>query len=221
MKLEPSKTDLFIPTNQKYPPTDVNMDKFQSIYDSELQKVFVHSELTDAVHVKDSDLAQELLAQEWSNELDGYLTEKTRRQYLENIPIRKLQAENSSNITKEEAIRDLRENGDTPFLFRKYMLEYWKKTTAEWEQSWNPLSDDQRYRILIECGRHLKTIMKWDHDGFEFPFNPRDEWTWDAHTYPDGRRNSQFALKYRIAPLEHWSGHIKYAEIPPPYNVGL
>lgn len=200
------------------------MDQFKELYQSEVQKLFVHSELTDPVTTKESDFVQEVLAQEWCNEMNGleyYLKEKVRREYLDNIPRRKDYAETASNITKEEAIKDLREHGETPFLFRKYMIEFWKKITAEWESSRGRLTNQDQNDIMIECGRHVKQIMKWDHCGRDLLYDPTQEWTWDAYPDSEGRRSGRYALKIAISPVELWGGHIKYPEIPQPYNIGL
>lgn len=103
-------------------------------------------------------------------------------------------------LTREDARRDLFLNQKSPLLFRKYMLEYWQNTTKAWEQSWNPLSEDQKYRILIECGVEVSYIVhECGMAGFgEGPYDPHKEWTWEMV-------KQQFG-----GPCSRWSGHIGY-----------
>lgn len=188
------------------------MDTFQSIYESELQKVFVHSELTDAVQVKDSDLAQELLAQEWLEDLEKEAEQKKLRREDDTMETRRMEAEFSSNITREDARRDLFLNQKSPFLFRKYMLEYWNRLTNEYLQSYPVLSDYQKRVIREECGREVnRVIHRCGLAGMPGDYDPFAEWKFDIPYDEHGRKDGANLLRYSFGgPCSSWPGHTGY-----------
>jgi hypothetical protein len=158
------------------------MASLKNLYEQQTCEIFAFGQLTDSsvINGREQDLASEVMASEWSKELEHEAVQKKLTREVDTMEFRKIEAEKSTNISREDARKDLFLNQKSPFLFRKYIAEYHATITKEWEQTWNPLSEDQKYRIREECGIEAHRIV---HNAqcwlscAPMNANPRVEWT--------------------------------------------
>lgn len=127
---------------------------------------------------------------EWETELDEKRrmreAEDRERKFVADIMQREWDAAFRTEITFDEAKRDLRIHPRNPFLFRKYMRIYWERMTKEWEQSYPVLSEAQKARIRVECGRELQKLVGPGDCGREnwreYAYDPEAAYTFTGET---------------------------------------
>jgi hypothetical protein len=141
------------------------------------------------------------LALEWTMEIDAEYIRNGPIRRKADIEARRIQAETAINIKLEDAKRDLYVNSRNPFLFRKYMKDYYDVIREQYKSYFVPLQTDfstehwircrnATLRIHEICGEHVSKIVC----GCNFPNKPYDpslEWTFE----PYGRFGSSISLQ--------------------------
>ena len=152
-------------------------------------------------NTQEGDTTTNLVLEEWTNDV-------TERKKATETEQRKWDAAFRNDITFEEARTDLMTNQTDPYLFRSYMLQIWKKMTAEHEQSYPVLSDYQNRVIRWECGRHMTKMIHTPTcrmSGMPYMYNPEIDYTFSTVD-----NDSTRALYHMTGPCSSWPGHIGY-----------
>lgn len=197
------------------PPTAYRQRKMASIntlYQQQLSEIFAFSQLTHKSHASESDYSNEVLASQWIKELEIEEEQKKLKREDDTMEQRKKDAEISRNISREDARRDLFLNQKSPFLFRKYMLDYYNRLTNEYLQSYPTLSDYQKRTIREESGREVNRIIhQCGKSGMPGDYDPFAEWKFDIPFDENGRKDGANLLRYTFGgPCSSWPGHNGY-----------
>lgn len=148
-----------------------------SLYQTELQSVILYGELTNKSKVTESDFGEEVyqaellrknnaLALEWALDIDAntdaYMNCKKDKKIEDNRLFREQFANTATNISRNDARRDLFQNQTNPYLFRKYILDLWEATKM------NPFFSDFKcppkkvcvdYTSKMTCGLEIYIIL--------------------------------------------------------------
>lgn len=173
------------------------MASIKNLYEQELGEIFAYGQLTDKTSTSNSDYANEVLAVQWIEDLEKEAAQKKLRREDDTMETRRMEAEFATNIKREDARRDLFLNQKSPFLFRKYMLEYWNRLTNDYLESYPTLSDYQKRTIREECGREVNRIIhQCSCAGMPGDYDPHAEWMFDIPYDQHGRKNGANLLRY-------------------------
>jgi hypothetical protein len=101
----------------------------------------------------------------------------------------------TTDITVQDARRDLLINGDAPLVFREYMKNYYTNIIAEWNQSYPNLSTQQLYNITVIVGDHLRyKVLGCEHYSV-ISYSPDKDYVlndFKAHPCSSSSRNSGY-----------------------------
>ena len=204
------------------------MASIKNLYEQELGEIFAYGQLTDKTPNSNSDYANEVLAVQWIEDLEKEAAEALAKQKEKKLKreddtmeTRKMEAEFATNIKREDARRDLFLNQKSPYLFRKYMLEYWNRLTNEYLESYPTLSDYQRRTINNACANEVVRIVH--QCGYccvpDDQFDPHDEWIFEIpyDERPKGKNGTTLGVDTRYwvksrfgGPCSSWPGHAGY-----------